>query len=150
MNKIWIEYTYYLNINIFFFLHFELRSDLEQDFFYSAVPDPEPRKKISDPHPCLVCISLHPKYCHVKRVKYTKRSEQSKSQLQSVIRSANLACISSGIIFWTPNFFFQLVGSRKKCKLVSCNSKKDKEKIDIQLISSIFLHIKNIRAECRF
>ena len=40
----------YLKYKLYFFLHFELRSDSDPDFF-SVEPDPEPRKTKLDPHP---------------------------------------------------------------------------------------------------
>ena len=42
--------TTYLK-HIFFSLHFAFRSDPEPDFFL-AEPDPDPWKKMLDPHPC--------------------------------------------------------------------------------------------------
>ena len=45
-------YAYLPKIQIYFFFHFKLRSDMEPDpDLFSAEPDPDPRKKMTDPHP---------------------------------------------------------------------------------------------------
>ena len=47
-------YAYLPKISIHFFLHFDFRSDPDPEFFFSAESDPDPWKKMSDPHPWII------------------------------------------------------------------------------------------------
>ena len=44
-------YAYLPKILIYFYLHFNLRSEPDLDFF-TAESDPDPFEKMSGPHPC--------------------------------------------------------------------------------------------------